>query len=240
MTRKPPLGATIELLGSQLRPTRPSLVPFEPWPSIGKMLGPRARLLLHEGDLHLGVGVPTVLDTIPFMYGIDYGSTRSCRDVHELLRSMGVTHVLWQTASHGVDSLAGDLSSLTCFSRHTLRVGTFEPFTLAQLPKTAPPNAPFGNVVVLACPRFPYPPGVYRLSDLAVAPRPQDLPLRYPKPRVDWRGLDDPGRTAALASAELLVLELGCAGARAPEGAGWQHVGQRGPVTLYARENRLP
>ena len=234
MTRKPPLGAAVELLGSQ-GSERPSLVPFEPWPSIGKMVGRRGRLLLHEGDLHLGVGVPTVLDSIPFMYGIDYGSARSCRDVHELLRSMGVSHVLWQPVSQGADSLAGDLSALTCFHRHTRRVATIAPFTLAQLASTAPPAVPFGKVVVLGCPSFPYAPGVYQLSDLAVAPRPQDLGSRYPKPRVDWQLLDEPGRAAAVASAELLVAELDCANLHDLEQAGWQPVGQRGPATLYAR-----
>ena len=110
--------------------------------------------------MHLGVGVPTVLDSIPFMYGIDYSSARSCRDVHELLRSMGVSHVLWQPTSRGADSLAGDLISLTCFQRHTRRLHTFAPFTLAQLPGEAPPVAPFGNVVVLGCASLPYAPGV--------------------------------------------------------------------------------
>jgi hypothetical protein len=235
MTRKPPLGATIELLGSRTRPTRPSLVPFEPWPSIGKMVGPRARLLLHEGELHLGVGVPTVLDTIPFMYGIDYGSTRSCREVHELLRSMGATHVLWQPASRGADSLAGDIISLTCFRRHTRGMGTFAPFTLAELPTTAPSGVPFGDVVVLACLGFPYGPGVYPLSDLAVPPRARDLPSRYARPRVEWQQLDEPARAAAIAGAEFLVVEQGCAGSSERPGTGWQQVGQRGPAALYAR-----
>jgi hypothetical protein len=233
MTGKPPVGATMELLGSRTRTTRPSLVPFEPWPSIGKMVGPNGRLLLHEGALHLGVGVPTVLDSIPFMYGIDYGSTRSCREVHELLRSMGVTHVLWQLGSRAADSLAGDLISLTCFHRHTRRLGMFAPFRLAQLPTTAPSAAPFGDVVVLGCAGFPYAPGVYPLSDLAVAPRAQDLPARYPRPRVSWQQLDEPGRAAAMARAELLVVEQGCAGSTGL--AGWQQVGQRGPAALYAR-----
>lgn len=148
---------------------------------------------------------------------------------------MGATHVLWRQGSQGADSLAGDLISLTCFRRHTVAMGTFPPFTLAQLPTTAPSGAPFGDVVVLGCLGFPYAPGVYRLSDLAVPPRAQDLPSRYPRPRLAWQQLDEPARAAAIASAELLVIEQGCAGSSDVQGAGWQQVGQRGPAGLYAR-----
>jgi hypothetical protein len=114
-------------------------------------------------------------------------------------------------------------------------MGTFPPFTLAQLPTTAPSGASWGDVVVLGCFGFPYAPGVYRLSDLTVPPRAQDLRSRYPKPRVAWSQLDEPARAAAITSAELLVVEQGCAGSSDVQGAGWQQVGQRGPAALYAR-----
>jgi hypothetical protein len=235
MTRKPPIGATIELLGRRALSPSYSLVPFQPWPTIGNMLGPGARLLLHEGDLHLGVGVPTVLDTIPFMYGIDYGAARSCHDVYDSLLGMGVTHVLWQPTSHGYDSFAGDLVSLSCFHQHTQRIGTFIPLMLAKLPRVAPPRVPFGRVVVLSCPSSPYAPGIYELPDLAVAPMPDDSISRYPKPRVGWDTLDEAARSAALAHANLVVAEQGCASYAPVEAAGLVHVGQRGQAALYAR-----
>jgi hypothetical protein len=236
MTRKLPAGAAIDLLGGRYVSRGPDgLTPFAPWPWIGRSLRHDARVLLHEGDLHLGIGVATVLDTIPFMYGIDYGRARSSKDVHELLRSMGVTHLLWQPTSHASDSLAGDLVFLSFASRRAIPMAKIDPFVLAAMPSQAPLDPPFGPALIVSCSPRPYRAGVYELADLTVPPKPDDQLYRYPSPRIRWEDLGGPERAASLSVAEFVVAEEGCGGLPPGVPAGLRWLGQRGSYVIYAR-----
>jgi hypothetical protein len=236
MTRRPPVGAAMDILGGRYASQSPDrLTPFAPWPWIGHALPRGSRVLLHEGDLHLGIGVATVLDTVPFMYGIDYGRARSPKDVHDLLRAMGVTHLLWQPMSHATDSLAGDLAFLSFANRHAIPVARTNPMVLAAMPSLTPADPPFGRVLIASCAAKPYLAGVYELIDLSVPPRPSDQLTRYPPPRIAWAALNVSERSATLASAEFVVAEVGCDAlpVGVPEGFRW--VGQRGDEIIYAR-----
>jgi hypothetical protein len=236
ITHRAPAAATMDLIGGRYADTNPErLTPFMPWPRIGSSAGKDARVLLHEGDVHLGIGVPTVLDTVPFMFGVDYGRARSAADVEHLLRSLGVTHLVWGPTSHGTDSLAGDLVFRAFASQFALPQAKFGPMTLARMPTKTPPATQFGSAVVLKCSRSPYEPGVYELAQLAVPPLSVDGPARYPAPRSRWRELSQAQQLEALSRAQFLVTEANCpfsAALRVPDEFRW--IGQRGNLALLA------
>jgi hypothetical protein len=166
--------------------------------------------LLHEADVHLGLGAPAVLDTIPFMFGIDYGRQSSARGVHELLRSMGVTHLVWQPTSQGFDSFAGDLAFFSYASRFTEQRIQLESYLVATLPASPPSARPFGSTVVISCLEGAYESGVYQFADLATPEFPAEAPHRRLQPRRAWASLSLDDRTHALQAAEFVVAQAGC------------------------------
>jgi hypothetical protein len=230
-----PLAEAIERLGGSYTPGAPERSePFAPWPQIGRALPRGARVLIHEGDEHLGLGTPVVVDWLPFAYGIDYGACRSMREVYDLVRSMGITHVVWELRSRGADSLAGDLLFYAYAQRHVTGRAAIGQHALGSVPETAPPATPLGKVVVLSC-TGPYASGLYEVADVGIAPRPADDASRYPPPRVAWSTLGEEERVRALASAEFLVTDPGCTEVPAQGAAAFERLASRGPHTLYAR-----
>src|SRR5262249_23235401 len=94
------VGETIELVGGHHPSSNAEREhPFSPWPEIGRLLPRGARALIHEGDMHLGIGRPALLDWRPYSYGLDYGRARSPRDVYADLRAAGATHLVWDLRS---------------------------------------------------------------------------------------------------------------------------------------------
>lgn len=78
---------------------------------IGRSVPPRARLLMHEYDLRVGLWRAVVTDVRDSQGGIDYAHERSADSVAATLRRMGVTHVVWSgTWSAGRNSLADDIA----------------------------------------------------------------------------------------------------------------------------------
>jgi hypothetical protein len=239
MTRVAPVRAAIDLIGSRYGANGPRLTPLEGWPEIGRNLPRGARVLLHEQDVHLGLQAPAVLDLLPFSYGIDYGRTRSMREMDALLRSMGVTHLLWETTSHRADSFAGDLMFLSFATRHAKQAQALGPFLLAAMPDVPPDDAPLGDVVIIGCAPGPYASGIYRVDDLAVPPIPRDSPSRYPAPRLRWEALAEQQQVESLEDAEFVVAEGGCR--QIPSRArfdGRIMLAQRGPYTFFARARK--
>jgi hypothetical protein len=158
--------------------------------ALAKLLPARARVLMHEQSIHLGIESESVSDAFPYQYGISYGSQRSAADVYELFRQLGVTHVFWQPGrSRGVDSLAGDMLFFDFALRRTrgaVRAGNGQ---LASMPPS-PPTEPFKDwVAVFSC-GAAYPSGLYRLPDLRIpvhGPKSRSFPRvpRAPLP-ADW------------------------------------------------------
>jgi hypothetical protein len=231
---KAPVIAAIESIGNRHKKAGADRT-YAPWPQIGRTLPRDAHALVHEGDMHLGIGVPAVFDWLPFSFGIDYGACSSMRDVHELLRSAGVTHLVWELKSREGDSLAGDLVFHAYAARHTKRLGAVGSYAIAALPEVAPPDAPFGAVLVLGC-TGRYAAGTYAMADLAVPLRVHDDASRYPAPRERWDTLGAEERALRLRSADFVVTEAGCAELLPVDVASaFERLATRGPHTLYAR-----
>jgi hypothetical protein len=236
MTKAAPVRATFDLLAGRYANHIPEArTPLDGWPELGRMFPRGARVLLHEQDVHLGLGAASVLDFLPFSYGIDYGRQRSMRETYELLQSMGVTHLVWEAMSRRADSFAGDLVFFSFALRHAKRPLVVGRYFLAEMPDAPPPASPHGSVVVIGCVPGPYASGLYELGDLVVPPVPGDSPSRYPLPRQSWDRLDKAERSSSLARAEFVIAEPACREVPAQGLDMFVVLAQRGPYTLYAR-----
>jgi hypothetical protein len=209
-----PLKKTIDLLSSGFeRKYETRFAVQSSFQAIGKLLPPKARLLLHETNIILGTGATTVLDNPGWQYAIEYGAKKSPADVHALLQELGVTHVFTKTEkSKGSDSLAGDIR----FFDYVRRYGS-HPTQVAGGLLIAVEEAPSGDfdesVAVLSCGND-YQPGMYRVSDLKTPPFGPRM-KRLPAPQTPANIPAD--ATALIREAEFVVIDPGCFGGSAPE-----------------------
>jgi hypothetical protein len=164
------IGATASLLGTGYRGDLAAREQFRsPHKEIGEALPEEATILLHEHHLRLGLARPVYTDFAGFQTGISYQHMTSAREVYDLYRRLGVTHVVWENQrSARVDSLAGDLRFWQFSSQHTLDHRRFGILTVGKMP-SEPPAAPapdhVDQVAYLSCDE-PYAPGRYPLSQL--------------------------------------------------------------------------
>jgi hypothetical protein len=140
--RPSPVKAAVDLIASGYRGDYVArLHPFAEWEQVGASLPPRAKVLLHERYLHYGIGRTTVSDLTGWQGGISYEEAPSLSQVYELLKGMGVTHVLWETdTSHEQNSLAADAAFFRFVKRATLHPQSVGRFTIAEMP-SEPPRA---------------------------------------------------------------------------------------------------
>lgn len=170
-----------------------------PLGEIGESLPPDARLLLHELNLQIGLGVQTVSDT--WQGRISYATLKSPAAIYKEFSDLGITHLIWVTASEsGWGSIASDLA----FAGFALNYGqaptTLDRYTVAGMP-SGPPVEGFNDRVALLTCRGPYRSGIYALGDLVV-----------PAPGSPWATpqapLDD--KEAAIRGAGFLVVDPDC------------------------------
>lgn len=151
--------------------------------AVGAVLPKHARVVVHDENSHLGLEAQSIMDRFPFEYGISYGLQATPRDVYELYRSLGATHVLWTGKSKGTDSLAGDIMFFDFVQHHTKDLGSPGGMHLGQMPD-GPPSEPFNDTVaVFSCPGS-YPNGLYRVQDLRVpvyGPESRHFPAEPPR-----------------------------------------------------------
>jgi hypothetical protein len=173
---------------------------------VAPALPKHARVVVHDENNHLGLEAQSIVDRFPFEYGISYGLQATPRDVYDLYRSLGATHVLWASKSKGTDSLAGDIMFFDFVRRRATDLGTFGSMHLSKLPDVAP-TGPFNDTVAVFSCAGSYASGLYRVADLRVpvyGPQSSDFPAAAPRPLPrDWN------RTLA-SVAEIAVAEIRC------------------------------
>jgi hypothetical protein len=76
---------------------------------IGDALPEGSRILLHDYNGRLGLKHAVVVDKPRYQGRIRYGLMDSPTQVHELYKSLGITHVVWRKASTHYDSVGGDM-----------------------------------------------------------------------------------------------------------------------------------
>ncbi len=204
-----PVKAVVDLLGEGYKHNYEARFRiFSPWSDIGQALPDRARVLLHDNHVHAGLGASQVSDWGGWQFGISYGRLETPRAVHDMYRTMGISHLVWEKqVSKGWDSVAGDL----VFFQYALAYGkapkAFGKVILAAMPVAPPPETPFGDVAYLGC-EDQYKTGMYRIEDLRV-PVFGPKHRKFPKPRKPG-----PARGAStdafVAEAELVVLDTKC------------------------------
>ncbi len=201
---------------------------FEPMPSIGKLMPQNAVVLTHDSLLILGMDRNWVTDQNQSL--ISYGQLATPRAIHEQLRALGVTHLVWADATFGMDSMAGDLAFYGYALRYTHDRKAIAGYTLGTLPDHPPPvTLPEPEVAYYGC-GVAYDKGWYRLRDLN-----RRLPgMRQPRGRESLRDM-----TAVNARADFVVIERDCHLDVSPDSALFEQVTHRGRIDLFARKQPL-
>ncbi|MGK4001219.1 hypothetical protein WMF31_01240 [Sorangium sp. So ce1036] len=195
---KSPIKAVVDLLGQGYAKRYTQRFNIYPtFQSISRALPEGARVLLHDNHNHLGIGAETLSDWNGWQYGISYGRLRTPREVWDLLKGMGVTHVAWDTqVSKGWDTVAGDLMFFDFALKRTVKHSKHRGMTLAEMGPAPDPDTPFPTTVAyLGCGNA-YKSGLYELSDLTV-PVFGPNNRAFPAPRVS-------GPPGGASAAELL------------------------------------
>jgi hypothetical protein len=140
MIGQPPAKLVLDLFGAAFRGDFAGrLNSHQDMAPVAKVLPRRSKVVIHERLVHLGVGVPSVADAPGTQGAISYTRLGSPRGVNELLRKLGVTHLLWSPGvSHGWHTVADDLVFFESAENYTLNRTTVAGMTLAELP-TLPP-----------------------------------------------------------------------------------------------------
>lgn len=181
---------------------------FKGWTAIRDALPEDAHVMLHDNHVHLGLSRRTTSDWGTWQYGISYGQLRSAREVWELYRELGVTHIVWKdSVSKGWDSLAGDLVFFDFAVRHTVSQRRVSGHWVAAMPEAPPPDVPYGKVAFFGCPGD-YRPGLYELSEMTT---PVFGPEResFPDPSVAFDAEVDDAE-GLVAQADYVVFDQKC------------------------------
>ncbi len=160
---------------------------YGPIADVGRALPKKARVLVHEIRLHLGINAMTVNDFGGgFQGGIAYGRWQTPGKVYDHLREFGVTHVLWiQGSTTSYESLAGDLMFFDFATRNLQQVTRYGHLTLGKMPDKRPADARWHDMVAyLGCGQG-YHSGVYHVEQMTVSwINPTDP---YPRPIMEER-----------------------------------------------------
>lgn len=149
---------------------------------VGDSLPPDAKVLVHDVHTTLGLQRKRVSDAAGRQGAIVYGRMKSVRDAHELLRSLGVTHILWtHNKTEALDSVAGSLVFLDLVGTHTTDIKNFGAWRLGRLVVDSPEQPLRENVALLTC-GASYAVGMYKLGDLTVPGQERDRSA-FPAPR---------------------------------------------------------
>lgn len=235
---KTPIVASAELVASGF--TKKPEQRLRTFTSIAKVRDalPRdAKLLLHDINPHVGIGVPSIKDTKGWQGAISYGHLRTPGAIYDKFRELGVTHLLWTTNSRGSDSLAADVAFYHFAERHTKNRSRHGRYILAEMPSERPEDAIPGPVLLLGCGKH-YENGLYELESLTI-PAYGGSPPDWPAPSLPL-GASEPG-IELLPLASFVLLEKSCASTPTGLDRSFQRVAirnrrGRNPYAFYRRD----
>ena len=144
MIGQPPAKVVLDLISSGYRrefaarfASHADLAP------VGALLPPHSKVLVHERHLRLGLGAMSVNDASGSQAGISYALLQTPRAVHALLKSFGVTHMLWTSGSSMAwQTTAADLVFFEFVEKFTVNKVNAAGSTLAALPAEPPRKCP--------------------------------------------------------------------------------------------------
>jgi hypothetical protein len=153
-----------------------------PFIEVSARLPKDAVVLVHDLQWHLGLERQSLNDWVGVQGGIQYARHVSARETHDLLRTLGATHLAWGFPS-GDGSVAAELRFLDYAERFGRNRFEKAGLRVAEVPATPPPPEPPDSVLIQSC-REPYAPGLYDFARTAV-PVIQGRHLgKYPPPEV--------------------------------------------------------
>jgi hypothetical protein len=211
---------------------------FKDWTAIRDALPEDAHVMLHDNHVHLGLSRRTTSDWGTWQYGISYGRLRSAREVWELYRELGVTHVVWKdSVSKGWDSLAGDLVFFDFAVRHTTPQGKVSSHWIGAMPEAPPPDVAYGKVAFFGCPDD-YPSGLYELSRMTTPVFGPDRE-RFAEPSIPFDA-ESSDAESLIAQADYVVIDQNCGmRAAAKLGGDFRQVAKRALVNPKRRQSWL-
>ncbi len=206
---------------------RTSVTGFQP---IGQSLPDGSVLILHDYNSRLGLKHRVIVDKARYQGLIRYGLMSSARQVYDLYKSLGVTHVVFRNKSTNYDSVAGDIRFFDYTAGHLKKRRTFGSFAVAPLPLTPPPaNTGSGIVAYAGCGRT-FRRGLHRLENMDVQDRSAQNRAGFaPLPK------DQEGLLEALKQAQFLVVGTRCKGGVPWPPKHFKLVGKRRTEELWAR-----
>jgi hypothetical protein len=223
--------------GARFAKARPS------YRKIADALPADARVLLHEVKPSLGIDRDVILDTPGRQGLVSYAGVRGLRGLHELYRSLGVTHLLWRPGARAASTRQEDV----LFSDYVLRYGAhpkrFADKRLVEIPSEPPPED--HSYKVLALGLKGYKDGLYPVEAMttyeAIPPPPADTHEVYAKP--ERRFPKDLAAQIELANAAdaVCVAESFDGGSRALEAAldaRFELAAQHGTFAIYVVRRR--
>jgi hypothetical protein len=148
-----PAVRALRLLSSTFRGDLRSRFEFDTgFEGLDQTLPKNAYVVLHEEYLRLGLNRRAIQDSLRYQAGIDYAQLARPDRVHDLLKSLGVTHLVWGHASPAREiPISGEL----VFFGYALRYGEDRHpvggFEVAKLPARRPPPREPGTVAYLGC-----------------------------------------------------------------------------------------
>lgn len=149
---------------------------------IDEKLPKDAVLLFHNTRLSLGVQRRVYQDLPGYQSLVSYRPTKSARDVVEMYRSHGITHVVLEPGSWKALTRQEDVVFAMLYQHHIkerFRSGRYEVFTL---PKKLPPPEATYRVLSIGLPG--YVDGIYNVDQLnTLEPLPGDL-KQYATPKI--------------------------------------------------------
>jgi len=221
-----PMRIHSNFLASGFQKSEHRLRPYGAMGAIGETLPRDTRLLVHEIQLQLGLGVRVVNDQWQGL--ISYAALKSPSAIYDQLSRLGVTHMLWETEHvTGWNSLASDLAFLGFALNFASIPVTVDKYTVARLPATPPPPGLRDRVVMLTC-HGPYAEGLYSLGNLVI-----------PEPNQPWASPESPvaDLPTALQEAGFLVVDPRCNPSLPAEVESLFHNPmERNPLKLYVRK----
>jgi hypothetical protein len=149
-----PALRALRLLSSTFRGDVTSRIQFDTgFEALDKTLPRNAYVVLHEEYLRLGLNRRGIQDSLRLQAGIDYTQLARPDRVHDLLKSLGATHLVWSRAQSPNREIP--VSGELVFFGYALRYGENPQdvggFNVVKLPARRPPPREPGAVAYIGC-----------------------------------------------------------------------------------------
>ncbi len=208
-----------------------------PFVALGKAMPADATVMLHTAHVSLGIDRRLVLDWAGFQGLISYSKIRSARELFEMYRRLGLTHILYVPGERPAASIQEEVVFQSLVAQLPAPVSTAGGFRLHRLPSQAPPAERPYRVLTLGL--YGYGSGVFPVESLATNEYINPAKRHYARPAQDA-----PSNAEAL---EALAVDAVVVGARTSLNADQTAFLRRhftsvvqysGQQTIYLRKSR--